>query len=231
MSLRAPESPAVLARKRHAGPSSDRRFSVKQELTTKSVRLLPCQGPRRRGQSLDPRHHLILIQPRNPSVPCPAARRASSISLSFAGDSAPARSIRSSRLRVVSQVHGVKPGRGNASRSTPSKGSPSRTPTATSTPRPEMSAPPERRPASRGTRMALLPTAARRAVAHRTRPTRPRLAACVLQGTRWQANTTPAAAGSDAALPAARTAAPSQFRDLSSYVRLTYAAAYEMLGL
>jgi Transposase IS66 family len=75
------------------------------------------------------------------SVPCPAARRASSISLSFAGDSAPARSIRSSRLRVVSQVHGVKPGRGNTSRSTPSKGSPSRTPTATSTPRPEMSAP------------------------------------------------------------------------------------------
>src|SRR5689334_5345929 len=67
--------------------------------------------------------------------------------------------------------------------------------------------------------MALLPTAARRAVAHRTRPTRPRLAACVLQGTRWQANTTPASAGSDAAPFAARTAAPSQFRDLSSYDR------------
>src|SRR5215471_19739175 len=47
------------------------------------------------------------------------ARRASSISVSFAGDSAPASSIRSSRLRVVSQVQGVKPGRGNATRSTP----------------------------------------------------------------------------------------------------------------
>src|SRR5689334_142045 len=30
--------------------------------------------------------------------------------------------------------------------------------------------------------MALLPTAVRRAVAHRTRPTRPRLAACILLG-------------------------------------------------
>jgi hypothetical protein len=36
------------------------------------------------------------------------------------GDSVPARSIGSSRLRVVSQVHGVKPGRGNTTRSAPS---------------------------------------------------------------------------------------------------------------
>src|SRR5690348_3725173 len=40
--------------------------------------------------------------------------------------------------------------------------------------------PPGRQPASPGTRMDLLRTAARQAVAHRTRPTRPRLVACVL---------------------------------------------------
>src|ERR1700745_4455967 len=62
----------------------------------------------------------------------------------------------------------------------------------------------ERRPASPGTRMALLPTAARQAVARRTRPTRSRLVACVLLGVRWQADTTPAAGGRDAASPAAR---------------------------
>ena len=45
------------------------------------------------------------------AVLCSLARSASSISLSLAVDTAPARSIRSSRLRVVSQVHGVKPGR------------------------------------------------------------------------------------------------------------------------
>src|SRR5207248_3798535 len=73
------------------------------------------------------------------SALCSLARSASSISLSLAVDTAPARSIRSFRLRVVSQVHGVKPGHGNANRSTPSKGSPSGTPTATSIPRPEMS--------------------------------------------------------------------------------------------
>src|SRR5215510_4458044 len=73
------------------------------------------------------------------SALCSLARRASSISLSLAADTAPARSIRSSRLRVVSQVHGVKPGLGNTNRSTPSKDSPSWTPTATSIPRPEMS--------------------------------------------------------------------------------------------
>src|ERR1700722_3386320 len=75
------------------------------------------------------------------SVLRPAAATASSISLSFGGGGAPARSIRSSGLTVVSQVQGIKPGRGNTNRSTPSKGSPSSAPTATSTPRPEMAAP------------------------------------------------------------------------------------------
>jgi hypothetical protein len=69
---------------------------------------------------------------------CSLARRASSISLSLAADTAPARSVRSSRFKVVSQVHGVKPGSGNTNRSTPSKGSPSFVPTATSIPSPEM---------------------------------------------------------------------------------------------
>nr|ALI94200.1 AslR1 [Streptomyces sp. XZQH4] len=72
---------------------------------------------------------------------CSTSRRVSSISLSFAADRAPARSIRSSRDTVVSHVQGVKPGRGNANRSTPSKGSPLMAPTATSTPRPPMSTP------------------------------------------------------------------------------------------
>src|SRR6201987_3658013 len=63
--------------------------------------------------------------------------------------------------------------------------------------------PPERRPASPGTRMARLPTAARQAVARRTRPTRPRLRACVLVGVRWGADAAPTGAGRDAALPAA----------------------------
>src|SRR5215469_12988626 len=40
--------------------------------------------------------------------------------------------------------------------------------------------PPGRQPASPGTRVDLLQTAARPAAAHRTRPTRPHLAACVL---------------------------------------------------
>ncbi len=44
----------------------------------------------------------------------PAARRASPTSLSFTEDNTPARSIRSSRVTVVSHAHGVKPGRGNA---------------------------------------------------------------------------------------------------------------------
>src|SRR6185312_11113204 len=52
--------------------------------------------------------------------------------------------------------------------------------------------------------MAHLPTAARQAVARRTRPTRPRLVACVLLGVRWQADVASAAGGRDAALPAAR---------------------------
>lgn len=75
------------------------------------------------------------------SLSCPSDRKASSIAPSFAEDSAPARSIRSSRVTVVSYVHGAKPGRGNAKRSTPSKGNPSPAPTATSTSRPLMSTP------------------------------------------------------------------------------------------
>src|SRR5271169_6879103 len=75
------------------------------------------------------------------SFACSASCRASSISLSFAEDRTAARSIRSSRDTVVSHVQGVKPGRGNASRSTPSNGRPSLAPTITSMPRPLMSTP------------------------------------------------------------------------------------------
>src|ERR1700684_3825346 len=57
--------------------------------------------------------------------------------------------------------------------------------------------------------MARLPTAARQAVARRTRPTRSRLVACVLLGVRRQADTTPDAAPGPGvrAGPAGRAAA------------------------
>ena len=52
---------------------------------------------------------------------------------------APAGSRRSERDSVVSQVHGTRPGRGSATRTTPSKGSPSTLPMATSNATPVMS--------------------------------------------------------------------------------------------
>ncbi|GAA0280504.1 hypothetical protein GCM10010302_17850 [Streptomyces polychromogenes] len=73
----------------------------------------------------------------------PPARRASSISPSFVDDKTPTRSVRSSGASVTSQLHGTRPGRGSATRRTPSRGSPSGAPTATSTATPLISVPAE----------------------------------------------------------------------------------------
>jgi hypothetical protein len=69
------------------------------------------------------------------------AALASASSWSFAGDSLPACSIKSSRVKVTSQVQGINPVRGRATRTTPSFASPSPLPSLTSRPTSVMSVP------------------------------------------------------------------------------------------